>query len=1106
MGTVLGQRDGYAISTLGEFCVFRGAERMPLGPARERALLVYLAMGVGRSFQRDTLVGLLWDRRGSGERRHGLSQLLYSLRHRYPLLELVRTRDTVRLEGGVSSIDALELLAAIEAGDVETACELFGGQFLEGFYIEAASGFEEWRESMTRTLNGAGSRALRARLAHADAEGHWWIVERTANQLLELDPYDEQVHAVRIRSIAADGDHARVLREIDRAVDLFRRDLGQLPGADLRELIRRIGSGSTVTKVEFQDPPAISRFVGRTAEFRELRHAWSAVTEGRSVAIAVCGEAGIGKSRMCLQLLRVAAIEGGRVLDGRCFESASKVPYGGICQALSGIRDADFALLAPHWRTALAGLLPELSPSGSDAAPAVESGTDGGRRQLFEAVVQLIRAMAQHGPIALFVDDLQWADASTTDLLHYLIRAWAEEPVLILVAVRPEELPPSALSQLVDGFRTITVGPLEDEDAAELITALDRSQSRGLPASTQRKILKQSAGRPFLIVELVRYLGTHDAELQKWADGTIDDLPAAVEALLARRLRALSEPASHTVDVLAVLGGEATMTLLERAGRISSRELVAALEELQYRQIIQETGSAYTFTHDLMREAVERRLSTARRRWLNKTSASALQTMPRAQLGAIALHMQAAGEGASAYSYALQAASQSQSLFAHSETTFFLRLAVTTAPDLDKRFIALDRLCRHLYSLADLPAVRTILSQLRPWYAGRRDRHGMLMAAVAELDSALYNGKSPATELKRRARALAELIDEPLDTTESPAVGLILQTSQTAYDAGQKEFITTFSDAIHKRASRGPVNLNRVRHLSTASMAYGLYISASGGYARAMTALGRAMEIADPASELAARLACGATGTLGGVYADAHHHFARAWRLSADDALKHMRRQVIINHAVLLMEMGRFDEAAKLLEDAVDDATIHDRVFLFANLGLVGLEQRDWNGVSKSARELEETNRVLQAWWARVAVSMLKGFAALGNGEVNRARSIGSELSHMIDAGSEAVAGMLDSSYTNILLARVGLLGRNAEETAAGLKRAADASRSTNVGAAARLDIECARTLKGLAPDTARDIACDVLQWATESGATVAAERAAEILASPTRRNRVQDE
>ncbi|MGH7576845.1 MAG: AAA family ATPase, partial [Longimicrobiales bacterium] len=347
----------------------------------------------------------------------------------------------------------MELLAAVEAGDIQTACELFGGQFLEGFYIDAAGGFEEWRESMTRTLNGAGSRALTARLAEADAGGRWWTVERTANQLLELDPYDEQVHAMRIRSIAADGDHARALREIDRAVDLFRRDLGQLPEADLRELIDRIGSGSVATDVGFKDQPALSRFVGRTDEFRELRHAWSSVAEGRGVAIAVCGEAGIGKSRMCMQLLRVAAIEGGRVLDGRCFESASQVPYGGICQALSGIRDADLALLAPHWRVVLAGLLPELSPLGADAVRAVEREAEAGRRQLFEAVVQLIRAMARHRPVALFVDDLQWADASTTDLLHYLTRALSEEPVLILVAVRPEELAPSALPKLIDGFR-----------------------------------------------------------------------------------------------------------------------------------------------------------------------------------------------------------------------------------------------------------------------------------------------------------------------------------------------------------------------------------------------------------------------------------------------------------------------------------------------------------------------------------------------------------------------------------------------------------------------------------------------------------------------------
>lgn len=1094
-GSALGEHQAYAIRTLGEFCVLQGDRRLPLGQARERALLIYLAFGIGKSFHRETLVDLLWGAGGSRERRHGLSQLLYSLKQRFPLLELTRTRDSVLLQAGITSIDASDLLASVDAGHLEVACDLFTGQFLDGFYIDGVGRFDDWRESISRTVNGAAARALRARLGEADASGRWWLVERTSNQLLELDPYDEHVHALRIRSIAADGDGARAARELDRAVDLLRRDLGQPPGPELQELIARIGDSSAGNQSDVPDEPQIKQFVGRTREFQELREAWTSVVKGRGVAAAICGEAGIGKSRLCTQLLRVAAIEGGRIFNGRCSESSVQVPYGGICQALGGVRESEIRLSPPHWRTALEVLLPELATKLSDSVDEVEQQTGGGRRHLFEAVVQLIRAIARRTPVAIFIDDLQWADRSTTELLHYLAGALSDDQVLILVAVRPEELRPAALARLISGFRKLTLKPLSPDEASELLTLVDLDEFSEIPAAIGRRILAQGAGRPFLIIELMRYFASHETWSEPRASQTtVEQVPAPIEALLARRLRSLSTLASHTVDVLAVLGGEATMTLLERTAHTPARQLVIALEELQYRQIIEEAGSAYAFSHDLMREAVERRLSTARRRWLNKSAASARQRLPRTQPGAIALHMCAAGDSQSAYTYALQAASHSQRLFAHSEATFFLRLAATTAPDLDTRFVALDRLCRHLYSLADLPGVRDVLAELRPWYAANGDRHGMFMAAVSELDSALYDGKSPAIELRRRAGELSDLIDISLDTAESPAVPLILQAAQFAWDSGHSEFIATFADGIHRAASRGPPNLNGIRRISAASMAYGLYISAAGGYKRARMALRSAKTIADPASELAAQLACGATGTLSGYYLQAQRHFARAWRLSADDALQHLRRQVIINRAVLLMERGRLVGARRLLESAVGCATIHDRLFLFGNLAFVGLEQHDWSSIKRYAGELEETNRVLQAWWATVAVRMLRGFVALGEGDSGRARSIGGELEHMINRGPGIAAGVLDSSYTNILLARVGLLGSDAGTTAVRLEYAADVCRSTNVGAAVRLDLERARILRRAEPDVASEVARSVWEWAMQSGARLAGRRAKNML------------
>lgn len=1077
------QRRGYALRTLGELVISMDGQPVSQGPARETGLLVYLALGIGRSVRRESLIGLLWDTGTSRERRRGLSQLLYGLRTRYPLIEIAAGRESVTLTDGVSGVDALDLLVALDKGDMEAACSCYAGRFLEGFYIQRAAGFEEWQESMGRDLDAAGSRALRARIRGADGRGQWWLVEQTANRLLRLDPYDEELHAVRIRSIAADGDQTRASRDLDRTVDLLRRDLGQPPGQALRDLAKHLNIGPRTRHIRRHEEPPPTRFVGRIGEFRELRDVWESVLAGRGASVAVVGEAGIGKSRLCLQLLRLAAIEGGRILDGQCFQAAAQVPYSGIASALRGLREVDLSLLPKDSLGAIQSLMPELA-STTSAPMQADDDYGNGRRRLFDATTELLRSVSRSAPVALFVDDAQWADASSRDLLSYIARMTHDSRVLVLLAIRPEELVPGALAEFLSEFRNLSVAPLSTADSSELIASLNEAESLDIALNAQHDILRRAAGRPFLIVELIRYLAK--------AGTRNETVPAAIEALLCRRLHDLTKPAQQTVDVLGVFGAQATMPLLERITRLSTQRLVNAIEELEHRHIIQEVGSAFTFSHELMREAVYRRMSSVRRRWLHKAVGVALQKTPSSPPGSIALHMQAAGEPESAYRYALEAADHSRKVFAHSETEFFLRIAIAVAPDADSRLVALDRLCTHCYALEDLRTVAEVLPELRIWYRDTRNRLGILMVAVSELHSALADGKSSVAELGVRATGLASLVGNTLHAPEAAtAVGLIFQAAGCA---GQKDFIRAFANAIDKEAMERPPDPNSVRLLAGSAKSFGVYIDATEGYRRALSTLDIARQVADRTCEIPARIACGIAGTVSGEYSRAFEHFDRAIRLLEEHGLQHLMHRMTAARAVLFMEAGRLGDAAALLRDALGLANTHTRLFLFANLGAIAFELRDWAGVGRYARSLRESNQVLGISWARIAAESLAGLAALEQGRRETALTIGKELANRIKTLPIGVSGIMDPSYVNIFLARSGLLGRSAAETANRLKEAADGCRSTYVGAAVRMDIEYARLLVEVAPESAWKVAQQALAWAKRTGASTVVDRAVEVL------------
>jgi predicted ATPase len=164
-------------------------------------------------------------------------------------------------------------------------------------------------------------------------------------------------------------------------------------------------------------------FVGRSEELRQLGHTLAAVQDGDGRCVLVSGEAGIGKSRLIIELSAKAIGSGFTTLQGRCFEQDHTFPYAPLIDMLrpflgrSAISDRLDALgpLAAE----LVKLLPELAAhlSGSRPAPPLES--EGEKRRLFEALASLFLHQAEAGPLLLVVEDLHWSDqASLEYLLH----------------------------------------------------------------------------------------------------------------------------------------------------------------------------------------------------------------------------------------------------------------------------------------------------------------------------------------------------------------------------------------------------------------------------------------------------------------------------------------------------------------------------------------------------------------------------------------------------------------------------------------------------------------------------------------------------------------
>ena len=418
----------------------------------------------------------------------------------------------------------------------------------------------------------------------------------------------------------------------------------------------------------------------------------------------VAGEAGIGKSRLLDRLAEIATSEGALVLPGACLESADgAVPYAPFVEILRDLVRATPAerlpaLLGPG-RAELTRLLPELALRAADVPPLAELDR-AAQARLFELVLGLFERLAAARPLVLELEDVQWADRSTRELVGLLVRALRDDPVLLVLALRTDaqgaavgNLAFVAELEREEHVERLDIEPFGRDDVeAQVATLLDDTPD---PAAVDR-LLARSDGNPFYVEELVL----------AGADRDGDDLPPVLRDVLVSRVAALSEPARGVLRVAAAAGRRIDDELLAAALEMPVRQLADALREavasgiLVRRARADGGGPAVEFRHGLLQEVVREELFPAEAIALHAAFASALEARatgpPRGDEPAtpaveIARHWDAARRPDRALGPTIEAAEAAEHVYAFPEAQRLWARAATLASSAPDAAAALSR-------------------------------------------------------------------------------------------------------------------------------------------------------------------------------------------------------------------------------------------------------------------------------------------------------------------------------------------------------------------------------------------------------------------------------
>ena len=454
-----------------------------------------------------------------------------------------------------------------------------------------------------------------------------------------------------------------------------------------------------------------SHVVGRTKELAELLSGFQMACSGRGVLLCIAGEPGIGKSTLFEQFLTAQRLGGVNcvVAIGRCSERlAESEAYLPVLEALEGLLSAGcgrefgelMKLAAPTWYVQVAPLWASADPSFASVASDAKAAS---RERMKRELARFFEEVSRIQPFVMFVDDLHWADASTTELLAYLSQRLASHRVLMVVAYRPSEMllgrhPFIAVRQELQKqrlCREIAVELLSPDDIRMYLSL--ELPDHDLPHSFSEFIFHRTEGNPLFVVDLVRHLRDQGA-LSHPLDLIEHQLPESVRSMIQRRVDQLDESGLELLAAAAVQGHEFDARIVADVLHLDPtvvEERLRRLDRLHFfvrflREREFQDGSlslSYAFAHALYRHAIEETLTPSRRVALSRDVAEAILRHYRDSASLLASQVaflfETAREFERASDFFLVAAANAARLYANEEAVSLSRRAIAAANKLD---------------------------------------------------------------------------------------------------------------------------------------------------------------------------------------------------------------------------------------------------------------------------------------------------------------------------------------------------------------------------------------------------------------------------------------
>lgn len=704
---------------------------------KEVALLVYLTLE-GNQASRRQMIQLLWPESEARQARSSLRATLHRLREALGEAGPPNKEALLHLEADTLSLNPAFPIA-LDLQEVQTAWSLararisapslseeerqeaiavlkhamtlVRGPFMEDFQIQDAAPFEDWMRVQREHWHLRVQEIFEHLTLLQEQAGIVAAALETALRWYAFDLLNEKAARHLMRLHDALGNRHAALQLYDDLVEHLQAELHARPDPETLALAQQLRTGTNAVTpttnrattigapVSWLRPP----LVGRETEMGKLIKHYEQALTGYPQVVLLEGEAGIGKTRLVRDFTRWATAQGAEALSGRAFEVGGRLPYQPLIDAIRPRLDQENApedLLADVWLAELSRLLPELRERYPDLPFPTQDETQA-RPQLFEAIARLLQAWAARRPLLLWIDDVQWADTASLDLLLFLIEHSSQRhiPLLLVMNLRTEEIRPGtalgtwrhALTRS-ESVHRLPLSALSQQATILLLQAIQTAtEAQAEPAESLEQIgdwfYRQTRGVPFYLLETLKELleqrvlqvrnGLHETQgldfrglLAHIERGDIQ-VSTTIREVIRGRLEQFGPTSRAVLAAAAVLDQQSSFPALIAVTGLNEIEALTAIDEAMHSRVLVESkqghgpasDSRYVFAHDLLREVVYQEAGEARKRVLHRRAFEQLQTyaLPAAER---ARHARAAGLVTEEFHWSVRAGDEALTVYA----------------------------------------------------------------------------------------------------------------------------------------------------------------------------------------------------------------------------------------------------------------------------------------------------------------------------------------------------------------------------------------------------------------------------------------------------------